>query len=86
MAGCAIRTSFAGHPSRGAKARHALTFEMHHPTGPANTTWRAPLSITALSETVSTGACAPVAISTSPYISGRNRPSGFCNSSGAHDA
>lgn len=33
MAGCATRTSFAGHPGRSAKARHALTFKPDHPMG-----------------------------------------------------
>ena len=33
MAGFATRTSFAGHPSRGAKARHALTFKSDHLSG-----------------------------------------------------
>ncbi len=33
MAGSAIRTSFAGHPSLGAKARHALRLKPDHPIG-----------------------------------------------------
>jgi hypothetical protein len=33
MAGCAIRTSFAGHPRVGDKASHALTFKPDHLSG-----------------------------------------------------
>jgi hypothetical protein len=33
VAGCATRTSFAGHPSRSAKTKHALTFNLDHPMG-----------------------------------------------------
>jgi hypothetical protein len=36
VAGCATRTSFAGHPGRSAKARLALTFKPDHLMGPAN--------------------------------------------------
>src|SRR5829696_292207 len=40
-----------------------------------STTWRVPVSMMALSGTVRTGAAAPVAISTSTYMSGRSRSS-----------
>jgi len=33
MAGCATRTSFAGHPNVGAKDSHALTFKSDHLQG-----------------------------------------------------
>jgi hypothetical protein len=33
MAGCATRTSYAGHPSNSATADHELTFEPDHPMG-----------------------------------------------------
>ena len=33
MAGFAIRTSFAGHASLGAKAAHELRFALDHPVG-----------------------------------------------------
>jgi hypothetical protein len=33
MAGCATRTSFAGHPGHSAAGDHAPTFNLDHPTG-----------------------------------------------------
>jgi hypothetical protein len=33
VAGCATRTSCAGHAGRSAKARHALTFKLDHLMG-----------------------------------------------------
>src|SRR5207245_8011523 len=46
----------------------------------SRTICRSPLSMTALLATVTTGASAPVEISTSAYMSGRSTSSGFGNS------
>ena len=39
MAGCAIRTGFAGHASLGAKANSALRFAPDHSMGADHTFW-----------------------------------------------